>query len=77
MTALCYLNDVEEGGHTAFPNLNIKVKPEKGKLVVFHNCYPGTTNVHINSLHAGTAPTKGEKLIKSILFSYKGRKVCF
>ena len=68
ITALVYLNDVEEGGHTSFPNLNIKVKPEKGKLVVFHNCYPGTTNVHINSLHAGTAPTKGEKYAFNLWF---------
>jgi prolyl 4-hydroxylase len=68
ITALCYLNDVEEGGHTAFHNINIKVKPEKRKLVVFHNCYPGTTNVHINSLHAGTAPTKGEKYAFNLWF---------
>jgi len=68
ITALVYLNDVEEGGHTSFPNLNIKVKPEKGKLVIFHNCYEGTTNVHVNSLHAGTAPTKGEKYAFNLWF---------
>lgn len=68
ITALCYLNDVEEGGHTAFPNINLKVSPEKGKLVIFHNCYPGTTNVHINSLHAGTAPIKGEKYAFNLWF---------
>tara|TARA_E500000331_G_scaffold347936_1_gene388790 strand:- start:307 stop:2703 length:2397 start_codon:yes stop_codon:yes gene_type:complete len=68
ITALCYLNDVEEGGHTAFPNINLKVQPEKRKLVIFHNCYPGTTNVHINSLHAGTAPTKGEKYAFNLWF---------
>ena len=67
-TALVYLNDVEEGGHTSFPNLKIKVKPEKGKLLVFHNCYEGTTNVHMNSLHAGTAPTKGEKYAFNLWF---------
>lgn len=67
-TALVYLNDPEEGGHTSFPKLNIKVKPEKGKLLIFHNCYEGTTNVHINSLHAGTAPTKGEKYAFNLWF---------
>ena len=28
-TALCYLNDVEEGGETRFTKLNIAVKPKK------------------------------------------------
>ena len=68
ITALVYLNNVEEGGHTSFPNLKIKVEPEKGKLLIFHNCYEGTTNVHINSLHAGTAPIKGEKYAFNLWF---------
>lgn len=68
ITALIYLNNVEQGGHTSFPNMNIKVEPEKGKLLIFHNCYEGTTNVHVNSLHAGTAPTKGEKYAFNLWF---------
>ena len=35
ITYLWYLNDVEEGGETDFPDINIKVKPEIGKLVLF------------------------------------------
>jgi hypothetical protein len=35
ITYLWYLNDVEEGGETDFPDINIKVKPETGKLVLF------------------------------------------
>ena len=35
ITYLWYLNDVEEGGETDFPDINIKVKPEAGKLVLF------------------------------------------
>jgi prolyl 4-hydroxylase len=68
ITALVYLNDVEEGGHTSFTKLNINVAPEKKKLLVFHNCYEGTTKRHENSLHAGTPPTKGEKYAFNLWF---------
>lgn len=68
ITALVYLNDVEEGGHTSFPKLNINVTPEKGKLLVFHNCYEGTTKRHPHSLHAGNPPTKGEKYAFNLWF---------
>ena len=68
ITALVYLNDVEEGGHTSFANLKIDVAPDKKKLLVFHNCYPGTTKRHANSLHAGTPPTKGEKYAFNLWF---------
>lgn len=30
-----YLNDVAEGGETAFPNLGVNVKPVKGRLLMF------------------------------------------
>jgi len=33
LTFIWYLNDVNEGGETEF--LNVKIKPEKGKLVLF------------------------------------------
>jgi prolyl 4-hydroxylase len=36
-TILLYLSDVAEGGETYFPNIDLKVKPEKGKLVFFQN----------------------------------------
>lgn len=35
LTYLYYLNDVEEGGETGFHNGKIKIKPKKGKLVLF------------------------------------------
>ncbi len=51
-TAICYLNDVEEGGETVFPRLNITVKPEKGDLLYFKYNYPDN-NVNRLTLHAG------------------------
>ena len=75
ITALVYLNDVEEGGHTSFGKLNIHVNPEKRKLLVFHNCYEGTTKRHENTLHAGTPPTKGEKYAFNLWFREKPRNI--
>ena len=33
--AVMYLNDVDVGGETEFPDWNIAVKPEKGKVLLF------------------------------------------
>lgn len=77
ITALVYLNDVEEGGHTSFGKLNINVNPEKRKLLVFHNCYEGTTKRHENTLHAGTPPTKGEKYAFNLWFREQNYKTVY
>jgi len=36
-TLLLYLNDVQSGGHTVFPQLSLSVKPEKGSAVFWFN----------------------------------------
>ena len=33
VTALAYLNDVEDGGATDFPDIGVSVKPNKGDVV--------------------------------------------
>ena len=68
VTCLLYLNTVEEGGGTRFNNLNIESKAEKGKMLVFHNCLPGTNTPHPNSLHAGCPVLKGEKYAINLWF---------
>ena len=68
VTCLLYLNTVEEGGGTSFPNLKIESKAEKGKMLVFHNCLPGTNTPHPNSLHAGCPVLKGEKYAINLWF---------
>jgi len=35
LTFFIYLSDVEEGGETEFPSLNIKIKPKKGKALLW------------------------------------------
>jgi hypothetical protein len=48
---VCYVNTVEEGGETYFPYQNLKVKPEKGGVVVFpaHWMYPHESLLTISS----------------------------
>lgn len=37
-TLLIYLNDVKSGGATCFKDLNLQVRPEKGKALLFFPC---------------------------------------
>ena len=41
MTVLVYLNDVQQGGATAFPALNLQVQPRRGMALVF---FPATVD---------------------------------
>ena len=58
-TVYFYLNNVEEGGETFFPRLDIKVSPKMGRAVIWQNIVEGEP-FH-PSLHWGMPPTKGEK----------------
>jgi len=51
-TVLCYLNDVADGGATAFRRVNFEVKPKKGTALIF---FPGFMNGELDTdaLHAG------------------------
>ena len=68
LTVLAYLNDVEEGGGTGFPNLDFEVKPKKGDVLVFHNTLKDSTEIHPNSLHAGLPVVSGEKWAINLWF---------
>jgi prolyl 4-hydroxylase len=57
LAMLLYLNDVEEGGETIFPNLNLIFKPTKGTLLIF----PPTWMFP----HIGAKPISNEKYILS------------
>lgn len=61
VTCLLYLNDVESGGGTSFPNLDMEVRAKKGRMVLFHNCHPGRNIRHQDSLHGGMPVLEGEK----------------
>jgi prolyl 4-hydroxylase len=67
-TALVYLNDVEEGGSTRLNKINVDVKAEQGKMLVFENTLPGTNIKHHLSEHAGMPVIKGEKYAFNLWF---------
>ena len=51
-TVLCYLNDVPEGGATAFRRVKFEVRPMKGRALIF---FPGFMDGELDTdaLHAG------------------------
>ena len=55
-TSLFYLNDVEDEGQTAFPNLKIAVRPKLGRVLIFQNTSHGTNKTHPDSAHVGFGP---------------------
>lgn len=68
VTCLGYLNEVEEGGETAFSALNIKVAPKLGKLLVFYNCNEDFSRPHVDTIHAGCPVVKGQKFAFNLWF---------
>jgi prolyl 4-hydroxylase len=57
LVMLWYLNDVTAGGETRFPQLDLKVSPEAGRLVVFPPYWMYQ--------HEGVPPVSGDKYILS------------
>lgn len=67
-TAILYLNDVEAGGRTRFPRLDLAIRPELGNVLVFDSCESGTRRVHPLALHASEPLEAGEKWIANLWF---------
>jgi len=61
-TVLLYLNDVEIGGDTYYPEIDISIEAKCGTLVYMDNCY-NDGSINLMSLHAGRSVLKGEKWI--------------
>ena len=66
-TIVCYLNTVEEGGATAFPDLGIVVTARAGDGVFFENAVDEET-IYPESRHAGLAIKQGTKWIVTLWF---------
>lgn len=61
VTVILYLNDVDEGGETIFPDVGLKVAPFKGGAVYFS--YFQNSQVDPLTLHGGMPVIQGEKWI--------------
>lgn len=61
-TLVMYLNDVEEGGGTQFPDIHLTVTPKKGAAAYFEYCN-SQGQVDPRSLHSGMPVIQGEKWI--------------
>ena len=66
LSALTYLNNVDEGGFTEFPLQNTKLKPEQGMIVLFppYWMFP----------HRGAPPTKETKYKMTCYFMVPERE---
>ncbi len=61
-TAMAWLNTVEEGGATEFPQLGIAFPPQAGTLLMWNNMLPdGRPNPDV--LHAGLPVVRGTKYV--------------
>lgn len=61
ISGILYLNDVEEGGETEFWLDGFKVKPKKGRLLLFPSGW--------SYIHRGIMPLSGDKYICNNFFS--------
>lgn len=59
-TLVIYLNDVEKGGETYFPHMNLSVSPQKGMAVYFEYFYDDM-ELNERTLHGGSPVIEGEK----------------
>ncbi|MEO1562306.1 MAG: 2OG-Fe(II) oxygenase [Pseudomonadota bacterium] len=60
-TSICYLNSVDQGGETEFPELKLIIRPKTGRLLIFGNTLLGTNAPHPHSTHAGRPCKSGSK----------------
>lgn len=64
-TMILYLNTVENGGETIFPKADLKIKPVKGRALLFYNVDDlGKENPQ--TLHGGAPVLAGEKWIATL-----------
>ena len=70
LTCLFYLNDVEDGGETEFPKLNLRVKPMRGRMIYFDN-YKKDGSINYETLHRSMPILSGEKWAFNLWYHYK------
>ncbi|MGG0284269.1 2OG-Fe(II) oxygenase [Peribacillus butanolivorans] len=69
-TLIVYLNDVEKGGATSFPNINFSVAPKKGSALYFEYCNEAG-QINPLTLHCSDPVGIGEKWIAAKMMREK------
>ena len=59
---IIYLNEDFEGGETAFTKIDLKIKPETGKLLIWENVHENR-KLNLDTLHASLPVIKGTKYV--------------
>ena len=74
-TFMIYLNDIEQGGETYFPDLNVMFTPMRGRAVCWRNINADQT-INTHTLHEAKPVLKGTKYVITKWFREKaGRNV--
>lgn len=74
-TAFVYLNDVDAGGETDFPELGVRISPKRGRAVLFHNVKAGG-EPDPRTLHAGLPVERGEKWLATLWIRERPARWC-
>ncbi|XP_016961418.1 prolyl 4-hydroxylase subunit alpha-1-like isoform X2 [Drosophila biarmipes] len=61
-TLLFYLGDVDSGGATIFPMINVSVTPKRGSAVFWHNLH-NSGDMNIKATHSGCPVIVGSKYV--------------
>eukprot|EP00041_Stephanoeca_diplocostata_P011031 m.178061 g.178061 ORF g.178061 m.178061 type:complete len:145 (-) comp18385_c0_seq5:7446-7880(-) len=62
LTAFIYFSDVEEGGHTHFPMLGIKVPPKQGRMLLWPHVFGANLTKDHRTEHEAMPVIKGNKI---------------
>jgi prolyl 4-hydroxylase len=75
LTFFLYLSDVEEGGHTAFPSLNISIQPKKGRALLWPSTLDRDPEAQDpRTMHSAMPVIKGRKFAANAwlhLYNYR------
>ena len=71
LTLLCYLSDVDEGGETTFPALNLTVAPKAGRALLWANTLDATPLLKDNRTRHAALPVRAGVKYAANLWYYQ------